>query len=173
MYSRSPLPHAAGELAVDEDRDAAVGAAGRQVVGRDQPIDRRFDECRLGRGEKGVGVETGGGARGAGWPRLACLRVDADSTPTAAAIPVAPTVPTVLRKSRRFSCSVIVKRPPASRGDGRDDMACRNAVVVEQLLGRAAARNLADAEALDRAPFRSPRPRPPRRCRPRRSGLRR
>src|SRR6476659_8698995 len=84
------------------------------------------------------------------------------STATAAAIPVAPTVPTVLRKSRRFGCSLIFKsRIPYPKSqipkpktwqllsDSGDDMTCRAAVVVDQLFGRAAARNLADAQALD------------------------
>ena len=43
----------ARQLAVDEHRKPHIGARGRQLIGRDQRVDRRLDERRLG-GVQGV-----------------------------------------------------------------------------------------------------------------------
>ena len=45
-------PVSAGELAVDEGDHAALARRGREIVGRNQGIDRRFHECRLGRRQR-------------------------------------------------------------------------------------------------------------------------
>src|SRR5256885_1597213 len=55
VHLRAAAPGAA-ELAVDEGRDAALAARGRELVGGDERVDCRNDECRLRRGERDEGL---------------------------------------------------------------------------------------------------------------------